>query len=150
MFWVQIDDFEAICFNFCTELFTFNEPIPKFTTRYSGILESCLNSPLQQAFGNDLYPEFNDKLAILFYLLSKNHPFVNGNKRMAVTTLLVTLYGNNKWMKATSEEVYEIAVKVSESKPRDKDKIIVMIKDFLNKNISEKTLIDKLLELINK
>ncbi len=146
MFWIEINDFEAICFSFCRQIFTFKEPIPDFATRIPGILESCLVTPRQQAFRKDLYHSFEDKLAILFYLMIKNHPFVNGNKRMAVATLLVTLYGNGKWIKANADEIYKLAVEVSSSKTNEKDKYVLKIKTFLKERIVERSVIEKLLE----
>jgi death-on-curing protein len=50
--------------------------------------------------GKRLYPTLVATAAILFYLMIKNHPFQNGNKRIAITTLLTFLYNNNKWLRA--------------------------------------------------
>jgi death-on-curing protein len=50
-------------------------------------LESALAAPQQTTFGEDLYPDISAKAAILFYLLIKNHPFIDGNKRTAFTCL---------------------------------------------------------------
>lgn len=136
MFWVNINDIETICFIFCKEFFvSFKRPIPPFTTRYAGKLESCLASPLLQFSGKDIYPLFEDKLTILFYLMNKNHPFLNGNKRMAVATLLVTLYGNNHWLIANQKVLYDLAVDVAGSDRKDKDKIMIRIKSFLKEHM---------------
>lgn len=137
MFWVKIEDFEAICYNFAKELFDFSQPIPPFVTRYQGILESCLATPLQQVSGKDLYPTFEHKLAMLFYLMIKNHPFLNGNKRLAIATLLVTLYGNKKWIKAEQLKAYEFAIRVSASKPDEKDSTLRAIRKFISNSITE-------------
>lgn len=74
MFWVKIEDFEVLCYSLTCELFRYDQTIPSFRTRYSGILESCLASPLLQVGGKDLYPDFEDKVTFLFYLMIKNHP----------------------------------------------------------------------------
>ncbi|MBZ0320872.1 MAG: type II toxin-antitoxin system death-on-curing family toxin [Anaerolineae bacterium] len=51
--------------------------------RDSGLLESALGRPMASAFGEDAYPSFFHKAAALLDSLSRNHPFVDGNKRTA-------------------------------------------------------------------
>src|SRR5262249_28111707 len=99
--WVELDDVREICFKLITEFkLDGTEPVPPFETRYPGRLESCLAAPRQWYAGQPLYPTLVDEGAILFYLLSKDHPFINGNKRLALVTLLVFLYFNDKWLSA--------------------------------------------------
>lgn len=73
--WIQLSDFEPLCFNLARELMTFSEPIPDFGTRNPGVLESCLETPLVQFEGKDLYSSFEDKLSALFYLMIKTIHF---------------------------------------------------------------------------
>lgn len=89
--WLTIDDFEFICFDFTREYLTFDEPIPDYSTKDSALLESALGSPRQTFGGKLLYPTLLKQASILFYSLIKNHPFKNGNKRIAVISLLVFL-----------------------------------------------------------
>lgn len=98
-----------------------NEPIPDFHTRYPNALESCLSTPFMYFNRRQLYPRLVDKAAILFYLIIKNHPFVNGNKRIAVTSLLVFLLNNGKWLQVTHEDLYDVAVEVAKSAAQDKN-----------------------------
>ena len=63
----------------------------------------------------------------------KNHPFQNGNKRMALMTLMVFLYKNGYWIKTSPMKIYEFACMVSESKPADKASIILLINNFIKK-----------------
>jgi death-on-curing protein len=49
------------------------------------LLDMSVNSPFQ-TFGGDLYPTLVDKAAHLTFSLIKNHPFLDGNKRIGVTT----------------------------------------------------------------
>ncbi|MCX6785530.1 MAG: Fic family protein [Candidatus Komeilibacteria bacterium] len=53
-----------------------------------------MEQPYQTFGGKQLYPGLIKKSAILFYLMIKNHPFQNGNKRIAMTTLFYFLYKN--------------------------------------------------------
>lgn len=50
-----------------------------------GKLEASLATPAQNVFGAELYPDLWSKGAILFFLLIKNHAFIDGNKRAAYT-----------------------------------------------------------------
>lgn len=110
-----------------------NEPIPDFHTRFPDKLESCLLTPFMYFAQKPLYPRLVDKTAILFYLLIKNHPFVNGNKRIAVTSLLVFLHNNNKWLKVQAEFLYKIAVDVAKSRPAQKELMVGALKAFISR-----------------
>lgn len=54
-------------------------------------LESSVSQPLQSFAGNELYPGTLDKAAALAFFLASNHPFIDGNKRVAHAALAVTL-----------------------------------------------------------
>jgi len=133
--WIELPEFELLCFKLARELYERYEPIPDFITRHHGILESCLETPRQKFSGKFLYPTLINQASILFYLLVKNHPFQNGNKRIALTTLLVFLALNGGWLKVKSYDLYKIAIKVAESKPSEKDNILKYIKTFVKINL---------------
>ncbi|MFA6992170.1 MAG: type II toxin-antitoxin system death-on-curing family toxin [Candidatus Gracilibacteria bacterium] len=116
-------------------MMSWNEPIPDFNSRFPGVLESCLNTPFQTFNKNALYRGLVSQAAILFYLLIKNHPFQNGNKRIAVTCLFIFLDKNKKWIKTSSEELYNFAVWIAQSSPKLKVYVIEAIKNFIRKNI---------------
>ena len=63
----------------------------------------------------------------------KNHPFQNGNKRIAMTTLLVFLHINGFWIKVDTKELYNFTVWVAESNPMVKKETIQAIEKFLKK-----------------
>jgi len=132
---ITIAEVEQIAHKLAKEQMSWDEPIPEFGTRYPGVLESCLANVYQTYAKRELYPSLIDKAGILFYLMIKNHPFLNGNKRIAVTTLLVFLSFNNKWLSVTNEELYEMAVDVAKSSPKLKKGIIGLIKDIIEKNL---------------
>ena len=71
----------------------------------------------------------------MFYLMIKNHPFQNGNKRIALTTLLVFLYLNKKWIKADLQEMYNFSVWVAASPPEFKDEVVRAVEKFLKSHI---------------
>lgn len=121
---LEIKDFEFLCFDLAGELMTFQEPIPDYSERDNGLLESALANPKQGFGGKLLYPTLAKQAAILFYSLIKNHPFRNGNKRVAVMSLLMHLGLNNKWLDIPPIALYELACEVSESDPKKKDGIL--------------------------
>ena len=122
-------------FELARELMTWDEPIPDFGTRYPNILESCIETPFQTGGQKPLYKKLTGKATILFYLMIKNHPFENGNKRIAIMALFTFLYLNRKWLKISNEQLYKFAVGIAKSNPKLKDKYIKHIEAFLSKNL---------------
>jgi death on curing protein len=98
-------------------------------------LESCLLSPFQTFGRKPLYKGLLGKASIFFYLMIKNHPLQNGNKRIAVTALLTFLYLNNRWLKADIEEVYSFAMWIAESPSGAKEGTLLAIESFLKKHV---------------
>ena len=133
---LNVKEVEYIAFRLAQEIMSFNEPIPDFATRFPNVLESCLAAPFQTFSGKSLYPAFIDKAAILFYLIIKNHPFQNGNKRIAMTTLTVFLFKNNKWLNVDSKELYNLTVWVAQSPPTVKNETVAAIETFLKKYLT--------------
>jgi len=98
-----------------------SEPIPPFSTRSPGKLESSLLEPFQTFDGKFLHWRFVDRAAVLFYLITKNHCFENGNKRMAVTITMSFCFINKRWLDIPYKELYDIACAVAESEPRGRE-----------------------------
>jgi prophage maintenance system killer protein len=128
---ITVTEVEEITFLIAQKKFSFNEPIPAFETRFPNVLESCLETPFQTFDGKELYHTFTAKLSILFYLMNKNHPFQNGNKRVAMTTLFFALYEAKKWIKADTQTLYNFALWVAESPPNAKDEVVQYIEKFI-------------------
>jgi prophage maintenance system killer protein len=128
---LSIADVEYVAYELARKLMLWNEPIPDFVTRFPNVLEGCLVAPFQKFDGKDLYIGLIKKSAILFYLLIKNHPFQNGNKRIAVTTLLFFLSDNKKWLRVNNQELYNFARWVAESNPKLKDSTMDAIEKFI-------------------
>lgn len=118
-----------------TELMnSIDEPIPPFETVDKGKLESCLAEPFQTFDGKFLHFTFIERAAVLFYLVTKNHCFDNGNKRMAVTLTTTFFYTNKRWLEVSSRALYEIACDVAESKPSDREAMQKALTIFFKKN----------------
>ena len=132
---ISILDIEFIAFRLAQELMNYNEPIPDFKTRFPNILESCVATPFQKFQGKSLYRGLTEKAAIFFYLMIKNHPFQNGNKRIAMTTLFVFLYKNKKWLQVDAKELYNFAVWVAQSPANLKKQIVQAIEKFFEDHL---------------
>jgi prophage maintenance system killer protein len=63
----------------------------------------------------------------------KNHPFQNGNKRIAVTTLFFALYENKKWIEVDTQTLYNFAVWVAESPSNAKEEVVRYVEKFIKK-----------------
>lgn len=77
--------------------------------RDEGLLESALSAPFQGFGGVDAYPSIQQKAARLGYGLVKNHPFVDGNKRIGAHAMLVFLALNGIELEYTQRELADIA-----------------------------------------
>ena len=133
--WLNIQDFEFLCFNFARETLEFREPIPDYTTRNIPLLESALSAPRQTFADKLLYPTLSSQASILFYSLIKNHPFINGNKRIALMALLVFLSLNNKWLSISSDLLYEVALNVAKSSDNNRDATLKRLTSLLHRHI---------------
>ena len=132
---VTLKEVEYLAFRYAREFLAFNEPIPDFSSRFLNKLESCLAVPFQTFAKKNFYPGLVSKAAILFYLMIKNHPFQNGNKRIAVTTLFVFFYKNNKWLKVDNQELYNFALWVAQSPAGLKNEVVKAIEKFLSNHL---------------
>lgn len=135
IFPISINEVELISHRMAKRMLRWNEPIPDFATRYSNVLESCLSVPFQTYNKRNLYHGLVPQAAVLFYLMIKNHPFQNGNKRVAITTLFVFLSKNGKWIRVDSQELYNFAVWVASSPPAFRGEVVAAIEKFLKKTI---------------
>lgn len=128
---LTINEIEYVGHRLAKELMSWDEPIPDFSSRFPNILESCLATPFQTFGGKGLYKNLNEKASILFYLMVKNHPFENGNKRIAMVTLFYFLYKNKKWLEVDNKELYNFARWVAESNPKLKSETVAATQKFI-------------------
>lgn len=78
------------------------------------MLDSALANPLQTFAGLDLYPTCVDKAVQLCYGLIKNHPFLDGNKRIALHSMLILLSINGLKIEFAYDELIDIIFKVAD------------------------------------
>jgi len=132
---ITIQEVEYLAFRLAQEHLTFNEPIPDFSSRFPNILESCLLTPFQRFSGKSMYRSLVTKASILFYLMIKNHPFQNGNKRIAITALFVFLHKNDKWLKIDAQELYNFTIWVAQSPAAFKQQVVEAIEKFIRTHL---------------
>ena len=93
----------------------FNRIIADFSGGSSGIrdeklLSSALNRPFQTFNGKELYPSPIEKAAAIFQSIILNHPFLDGNKRIAYAFLRILLIENGFEIEASVEKQYEFVI----------------------------------------
>lgn len=116
-------DVEELAYRLAAELFDeYDSSLPAFVL-YGGereggaLLESALALPRQTFGGRPLYRTVYDKAAVLLRSLIKNHPLLDGNKRLALATVAVFLLMNGHLFIAPTKEMVEFAVNVARSEP---------------------------------
>ncbi len=81
-----------------------------------GLLESAVSRP-QAVFNNaELYPTIFHKAAALAESLIKNHPFLDGNKRTAITSTAIFLQMNGHSLKASQRELVDFTLALATNK----------------------------------
>lgn len=128
---ITIPEVEYVAYFLARKFMEWNESIPYFSSRFPNILESCLATPFSSFGGRKLYKGLREKAAILFYLMVKNHPFQNGNKRIAMAALFYLLYKNKKWLRVDNQELYNFAKWVAESNPKLKKETVSAVEKFI-------------------
>ncbi len=77
-----------------------------------GLLESAVARPQTTYDGQEMYPDIFSKAAALLQSLLKNHPFVDGNKRTALTSAGIFLKINGYQLINSHDEEVEFAINV--------------------------------------
>ena len=82
--------------------------------RDESILDSALANPLQTFAGQDLYYGISEKIVRLGYSIIKNHPFLDGNKRTGLHSMLILFHLNGFNIKISHEKLTSIIMKVAD------------------------------------
>ena len=83
--------------------------------RDEGLLDSAMAAPFQSFDTADAYPSLQQKAARLCFGLVKNHPFIDGNKRIGAHAMLVFLAVNGVELTYTQTELSDIILQVAAS-----------------------------------
>lgn len=113
----------------------------KFDSNIFGVekdnsFHSSINAIYQSAFGEDVYKTIEEKDTNLLYFITKNHSFIDGNKRIAASIFLYFLDKNNMLYINNAKRLQDstlvaMTILIAESNPIEKEIIIDLIMNFL-------------------
>ncbi len=96
------------------------------------LLFSAINRPFQTFDGVDLYPEASDKAAAVFQSIIINHPFIDGNKRMAYAFMSMLLNEGGEELQANENDIYNFVISASKGELEFEE-----IKDWIKENLKK-------------
>ena len=113
---------------------------PLFGNEKDNSFKSSINTIYQTFDGRDLYPSIEEKAAMLLYLVTKNHSFSDGNKRIAAFLFLWFLEKNGILYKSGGGRLIEnntlvaLTLMIAESRPEEMDTMVKVVINLINKN----------------
>lgn len=102
-------------------------------------LRGSLAAVVQSFGGKDVYPSLEEKAAHLLYFLVKNHPFVDGNKRIAAAVFLWflekngALYRSDGSKRIADNALVAMTLLIAESRPAEKDILTRVVVNLINR-----------------
>lgn len=102
--------------------------------------KSSIGQIYQTFGGEDLYPSVEEKAAILLYLVTKNHSFSDGNKRIAATLFLWfmdnngILYNPDGSKRIADNTLVALTLMIAESRTEEKDVMVKVVVNLINRN----------------
>ena len=102
--------------------------------------KSSIGQIYQTFGGEELYPSVEEKAAMLLYLVTKNHSFSDGNKRIAATLFLWFLNNNGILYRPDGSKriadnaLVALTLMIAESKTEEKDVMVKVVVNLINKN----------------
>ena len=100
--------------------------------------KSSIGQIYQTFSGNELYPSVEEKAAMLLYLVTKNHSFSDGNKRIAATLFLWflnnngILYREDGSKRLADNTLVALTLMIAESKTEEKDVMVKVVVNLIN------------------
>ena len=117
------------CINIINKL-KFNNSSDIFALERNKGLKSIIDTIYSTYDNKDLYPSIEEKCANLLYLVTKNHVFIDGNKRIAATLFIYFLNYYNI-LNIDSNTLVALTLLIAESNPKEKEVLIDLIMNFL-------------------
>ena len=124
------------CINIINKL-KFNSNSDLFALERDKGLKSIIGNLYQSFDGEDVYKSIEEKAANFLYLITKNHTFIDGNKRIAATLYIYfldfynILYKDNKQV-IDNNTLVAVTLLIAESDPKEKEILIDLVMNFLN------------------
>jgi prophage maintenance system killer protein len=113
---------------------------PLFGNEKDESFKSSIGQIYQTFGGVDLYPSVEEKAAMLLYLVTKNHSFSDGNKRIAATLFLWfmnnngILYREDGTKRIADSTLVALTLMIAESRTEEKDVMVKVVVNLINKN----------------
>ena len=110
-----------------------------FGNEKDGSFKSSIGQIYQTFGGEDLYPSVEEKAAMLLYLVTKNHSFSDGNKRIAATLFLWfldnngILYNPDGTKRIADNTLVALTLMIAESRTEEKDMMVKVVVNLINK-----------------
>lgn len=111
-----------------------------FANEKDDSFKSSIGQIYQTFGGQDLYPSVEEKAAMLLYLVTKNHSFSDGNKRIAATLFLWFMAGNgilynpDGTKRIADNTLVALTLMIAESRTEEKDVMVKVVVNLINKN----------------
>lgn len=124
------------CMNIIGKL-KFNSDSNLFALERNEGLKEVIGTIYQSFDGKDLYSTIEEKAANFLYLITKNHTFIDGNKRIAATLFIYflefynILYNENGQV-IDNNTLVAITLLIAQSNPKEKEILIALVMNFLN------------------
>ena len=134
-----VKDNKEITYEDCMEVINklkFNNDSDLFALERNQGLKAILGTIYQSFDGVDLYPTIEEKCSNFFYLVIKNHTFIDGNKRIAATLFIYFLDFYNILFKENRQVIdnntlVALTLLIAQSNPKEKDILIDLVMNFL-------------------
>ena len=133
---------EKVTYEDCMDIISklkFNSDSDLFALERNQGLKSIIGTIYQSFDGKDLYPTTEEKAANFLYLITKNHTFIDGNKRIAATLFIYflefynLLYNENEQV-IDNNTLVAITLLIAQSNPKEKEVLIDLVMNFLTEN----------------
>lgn len=98
--------------------------------RDAGLIDSAAHRPMATAFGQEAYPDLHVKAAALLHLLLRNHPLVDGNKRLAWVACCAFLALNGVDFTPDVDAATDFVLAVAGGGEDDLPKIAAVLRDW--------------------
>lgn len=111
-----------------------------FANEKDDSFKSSIGQIYQTFGGQDLYPSVEEKAAMLLYLVTKNHSFSDGNKRIAATLFLWfmagngILYNSDGTKRIADNTLVALTLMIAESRTEEKDVMVKVVVNLINKS----------------
>ena len=133
-------DSNIITYNDCRNIIDnlkYSKTSEIFGKERGDLFKGILGNIYQSFAGQDVYPTIQEKGANLLYLLIKDHPFTDGNKRIAATLFIYFLNFYGMLYKDGAEIIDNktlaaLTLLIAESNPKEKNVIIDLVMNYMN------------------